>query len=186
MALLVLVNSREAIPLNIQVKVFQLFAKLNISMRIVLSSTNEANNLAVAITLSKSQQTILTCSSLPSMLSHQKVYSSSCQRRKLKTFWKNSKMTTNRWPPPSKSWISASYFWIPNSSNKDVLVRRQPISEADRNCHKMSSNLRMCRRVKNKRFRTFKLKMKVSKRTTSNKTKRYRICKINKRTHSNN
>ena len=172
MALQVLVNSREAIRLKPQDKVFQLFAKLRISTRTVLSSTNEANSLEVAITLLKSQQIILTCSSLPLMLSHQKVSSLNYQRRKPKTFWRNSKMTMSRWLPPYKSWISALYFLILNSSNKDVLERHQPISEAEKSYHKMISNSRMHRQVKNKRSRIFKLKMRVSKTRTSNKTKR--------------
>ena len=166
MELQVQVNSREAIPPKLQDKVFQSFAKLRTLTRIVLSSTSEANSLAVAITLLKYQLTILICSSLPSMLSHQKVFSLSFRKRKLKTFWRNSKMTMNRWLRPYRSWISALSFWILNSSNKDALERHQPILEADKNCPTIN-NLRMHRRVRNKRSRIFKSRTMASKRSTS-------------------
>ena len=171
MAQQVQVNSREAIRHKLLDKVFQLFAKLRILMKTVLSSTSEVNSLAVAIILLKFQQTILTCSSLLSMLSHQKVSLLSFQRRKPKTFWRNSKMTTSRWPPLYKSWISALSFWIPNSSNKDALERHLLISVADKN-YPTINNLRMHRRVRNKRSRIFKSKTRVSKRSITNRTKR--------------
>ena len=170
MELQVLVNSQEAIPPHMLGKDFQWSAKLRILMTIVLFFTKEVNSSAVVIISLKSQQITPTYSLLLSMLNHQKVSSLNYQRRKLKTFWRNSRMTTNRWPLHYRLWISVLFFWILNSFNRDDLELHQQTLEVDLKWNKKKDSLRMHHRVRNKRSRTYKSKMKLSsKKPCSNK-----------------
>lgn len=174
-------NSLEACqPSN---KTYRWFGRQRISTKIVWSSTREASSLEVGITLWRFQL-ITLISLLPhSMLSRLRVSSLNFLRKKHRTFWRSSRVTTSKWLLRYRSWISVSSFLTQNSSNRDDLERHHLMAAEASSKERANNNLKMHRLQINKISRTFKLKTMIK---SFNKIKMRRlICKSNRRRCNN-